>query len=139
MAAEPLMTTGDLAARTGLSLRSIRYYEEVGLALPLQRSKGGHRLYDHVGLERIQLIMKMKPLDFTLEQMGSFFLALDTLRDTSAKQAVRSEARDKLAMFSSLVDQRCEWLRERLTIAEEFRAQLREELAQPRRRGRPRK
>jgi DNA-binding transcriptional MerR regulator len=47
---EPLISIGDLAALTGLSLRSIRYYEEVGLAVPVERSKGGRRRYDQAGL-----------------------------------------------------------------------------------------
>lgn len=133
---EPLMSIGDLAAATGLSLRSIRYYDEVGLAVPVERGKGGHRLYDPAGLERIRLIMKMKPLDFTLDEMGGLLTAMDNLRDETAATEVREDARGKLAMFSSLVEQRWEWLQERLTIAEEFRAQLRQELTQGQRRRR---
>ena len=39
------MQIGEVAERTGLSLRTIRYYEEVGLAVPSARSQGGFRLY----------------------------------------------------------------------------------------------
>jgi DNA-binding transcriptional MerR regulator len=127
-----LMTTGDLSVRTGLSLRSIRYYEEVGLVLPIERSPGGHRLYGDAALQRVLLIMKMKPLDFTLDEMGAVLTALDEVRLEDASAA--TQAREKLAMFAALVEQRYEWLKERLQIAEEFRAQLRAEVepTQPR-------
>ena len=51
------MRIGEVAARTGLTARTIRYYEEVGL-LPLDpdRGKGRHRHYDEADVDQLQLI-----------------------------------------------------------------------------------
>ena len=133
------LSTGDLAGLTGLSLRSIRYYEEVGLVPAAARTAGGHRQFDRSALDRLLLIMKMKPLDFSLDEMGALLAARDTARDPAATEADRRAARGQLAMFSDLVDQRWEWLQERLTIAEQFRAQLRGELSGPAQPSEPRR
>lgn len=63
------MQIGEVAARTGLSLRTIRHYEEVGLVLPSARSAGGFRLYTEGDVARLDLVMRMKPLDLTLEEV----------------------------------------------------------------------
>ena len=60
---------GEVAEQTGLSLRTIRYYEEVGLVTPSARSAGGFRLYSETDVARLRLIRRMKPLDFSLEEM----------------------------------------------------------------------
>lgn len=55
---------GEVAERTGLSLRTIRYYEEVGLITPSARSQGGFRLYTEEDIARLGVVKAMKPLDF---------------------------------------------------------------------------
>lgn len=54
---------GEVAARTGLTPRTIRYYEEIGL-LPggAGRAKGRHRLYDALDIERLSLIVRLRDL-----------------------------------------------------------------------------
>lgn len=119
---------GEVAELIGLSLRSIRYYEEMGLALPSARTRGGHRLYTEPDIDRLRLIMKMKPLDFTLEEMGTLLRARDVLTARGVSDQERADAAERLRMFEELVEQRWVWLQERLVIAEEFRAQLKNEL-----------
>ncbi len=60
------MQIGEVAERTGLSLRTIRYYGEVGLVVPSARSKGGFRLYTESDVARLLLIKQMKPLGVQL-------------------------------------------------------------------------
>lgn len=60
---------GEVAARTGLSLRTIRYDEEVGVVPPSARSTGGFRLYAESDVARLELVMQMKPLDFSLDDL----------------------------------------------------------------------
>ena len=47
---------GELARRTGLSVRTLRYYDEIGLLAPSRRSEGGHRLYTAEDVVRLQRI-----------------------------------------------------------------------------------
>lgn len=63
------MQIGEVADRTGLSLRTLRHYDEIGLLRPSARSDGGFRLYSAEDLEKLLVIRRMKPLGFSLEAM----------------------------------------------------------------------
>lgn len=124
---------GEVAERIGLSLRTIRYYEEVGLVTPSARSQGGFRLYTESDIARLQLIKRMKPLGFALDEMRSLLDALDTLdAPEDAKDrpdsSERGAALDRLSMFESAAEERCEALRDQLAMAEEFADNLRREV-----------
>ncbi|HSW42560.1 MAG TPA: MerR family transcriptional regulator, partial [Patescibacteria group bacterium] len=55
-----LIRIQEVAAETGLTPRSIRYYEEVGLLRPAARSQGAYRLYDASDLERLRFIRELR-------------------------------------------------------------------------------
>ncbi len=74
---QTLVKIGPLAERVGLSLRSVRYYEDVGLLTPTARSAGGFRLYAPEHETRLMLIKQMKPLGFTLHQTRDLLDTLD--------------------------------------------------------------
>ena len=79
------MQIGEVAARVGLSLRTIRHWGELGLAAPSGRSPGGFRLYTEEDVERILLIRRMKPLGFSLEEMCEAMSDIDALHTTTAE------------------------------------------------------
>jgi DNA-binding transcriptional MerR regulator len=62
------LTTGDLARRTGNTLRTVRFYEEAGI-LRAARAPGGRRLYTPADLERLQLITDLRELDLSLDEI----------------------------------------------------------------------
>jgi DNA-binding transcriptional MerR regulator len=64
------MHIGELAERTGLSLRTIRHYDDVGLLPATARTDGGFRVYSEDDFERLTVIKQMKPLGFSLEEMA---------------------------------------------------------------------
>lgn len=120
------MQIGEVAERTGLSLRTIRYYEEVGLAVPSARSQGGFRLYAEPDVERLDLIKRMKPLGFQLDAMRELLDLLDSLDNTRGDGTLASEEQHRrLNEFRESADERCDELRARLRVAEEFAATLR--------------
>ena len=120
------MQIGEVAERTGLSLRTIRYYEEVGLVVPNARSQGGFRLYTEPDVDRLQVIKRMKPLGFQLEEMRELLTILAAL--TSAEDDDRDKHLDRLARFHTTAEERCEELRAQVRIAEDFAATLRAHL-----------
>ncbi len=61
-----LLKVGDLARRTGKTVRAIHLYEELGLLTPAARSKGRFRLYGRDALTRIRWIGKLKDMGFSL-------------------------------------------------------------------------
>ncbi|GHE66853.1 MerR family transcriptional regulator [Streptomyces sp. NPDC006967] len=124
------MQIGEVAERTGLSLRTIRHYEEVGLVIPSARSKGGFRLYTAADVDRLMVIRRMKPLDFSLEEMRDLLDITDRLSasDDAPTGEERDRLRERLDSYRKVADARCETLRARLAMAEDFAATLRQRL-----------
>jgi MerR family transcriptional regulator, repressor of the yfmOP operon len=70
-ATEGLLRIQEAAAETGLTPRSIRYYEELGLLSPAARSDGAYRLYDADDLERLRFIRGLRDdAGFSLAEIG---------------------------------------------------------------------
>jgi MerR family copper efflux transcriptional regulator len=122
-----VMQIGEVAARTGLSLRSLRHWEDVGLLRPSGRTEGGFRLYTEVDVEKILVIRRMKPLGFTLEQMSAAMRDVEVLRDRDAGDR-HDEARERLSVILADAAERREKLETQLMMADEFISQLRREL-----------
>ncbi|WP_437741074.1 MerR family transcriptional regulator [Sorangium sp. So ce1504] len=57
---------GELARRTGLTVRALRHYDEIGLLVPSGRSMGGYRLYDRKDVARLYRIQALQRLDLSL-------------------------------------------------------------------------
>lgn len=60
---------GELARRTGLSVRTLHYYDEIGLLSPSRRTEAGHRLYTAADVVRLQQIKSLRHLGFSLEEI----------------------------------------------------------------------
>jgi MerR family transcriptional regulator, thiopeptide resistance regulator len=60
---------GELAKLTGLSVRTLHYYDEIGLLSPSQRTRGGHRLYTAGDVLRLQQIKSLRQLGFSLREI----------------------------------------------------------------------
>jgi DNA-binding transcriptional MerR regulator len=123
MSADGKLHIGEVAERVGLSLRTVRYYEEQGLFEPAGRTDGGFRLYTQHEVDRLLLIKQMKPLGFTVQQMRDLLTAYDQLADEKDTPA-RRQAEHALAEFARQAAERCEALRDQLARAEEFSRQL---------------
>ena len=67
------MQIGDLAAKAGVTPRTIRYYEELGIVEPEERTGGGFRLYSESQLRRLQIVQSLKDLGFDLQRIRQFF------------------------------------------------------------------
>ncbi|MHC5705685.1 MerR family transcriptional regulator [Streptomyces sp. PKU-MA01144] len=125
------MQIGEVAARTELSLRTIRHYEETGLVSPSARSQGGFRLYTEADVARLMVIRRMKPLGFTLDQMRELLAATDRLDSgEEVPAAERAELLGRIRAFEQDAQRAVADLRIRLARAEEFAATLRERLPQ---------
>nr|WP_026123996.1 MerR family transcriptional regulator [Nocardiopsis chromatogenes] len=119
------MQIGEVAERTGLSLRTIRYYDEMGIACPTARSQGGFRLYSEGDVERLQLVKRMKPLGFPLEDTRELLGILDRLEAGGADGPERRGLLERLEEYRSAAQARSVELRKRLEAAEDFTARLR--------------
>jgi len=120
----PSMHIGELAERTGLSLRTIRHYDEIGLLKPSGRTEGGFRLYSTDDLSRVMLIRRMKPLGFPLEDMAELLQLIDTLRSPLPGAEVTA-VRATLDSFIAQAVERRGKLEQQLAMADEFLELLR--------------
>lgn len=106
------MQIGQVSTRIGLSLRTIRHYDDVGLVTPSARSAGGFRLYTEADIDRLALIKRLKPLDFSLEQLKELLAAIDALaRQDDPEPGRVDDLLGRLSMFRAAVDSRLEALR----------------------------
>ena len=123
------MHIGELAENTGLSLRTIRHYDEVGLLKPSGRTEGGFRLYSQEDLSRLLLIRRMKPLGFSLGEMTDLLDIIDNLdadnADARHTDADPSPVRAELDRFIDETAIRREKLRAQVEMADEFLELLR--------------
>ncbi len=60
---------GDLSKLTGLTVRTLRYYDQIGLFSPSGHSDSGHRLYNESDIRRLQKILSLKDLGLSLEEI----------------------------------------------------------------------
>ena len=63
------MTVNEVSRITGLSVRTLQYYDKIGLLIPGGRTEAGYRLYDDTALERLQQIMLFRELEFPLKEI----------------------------------------------------------------------
>jgi MerR family transcriptional regulator, repressor of the yfmOP operon len=86
--AKPLLRIQEVAATLGLTSRTIRYYEEIGLLTPAARSEGDYRLYDADDVERLQFIKDLRDeAGFSLAEIGRM------LEDEAARARNRARFR----------------------------------------------
>lgn len=119
---------GYVADRVGLSLRTVRYYEEIGLVEPSGRTDGGFRLYTDEDIARLELIKQLKPLEFSLDELRDLLELRDRLEHATGEH--RREVTDRFRAYLDLAEQRCARLREQLTAADHVTARLRHRLQQ---------
>ncbi len=64
-----MYSIGQLSKHTGVTIRTLDYYDEIGLLAPSAKTSGGHRLYDEDDVMRLQQILALKYIGFSLEQI----------------------------------------------------------------------
>ncbi|WP_329123114.1 helix-turn-helix domain-containing protein [Streptomyces sp. NBC_01465] len=85
------LTIGQLSRRTGLSVRTIRYWSDIGALPPVGRSAGGYRLYDAQSLARLELIRTLRELGLGLDDVQR---VVEGERDLAAVAAAHVAALD---------------------------------------------
>ncbi len=111
---------GAVAAQTELSHQTLRHWDEVGLVTPSGRSEGGFRLYSDFDVQRLLIVRRMKPLEFTLEEMRRLLDSLDTLSDPQSPDGDRAAAADFVRECHSRAEASIAKQRKRLAYAEEL-------------------
>jgi DNA-binding transcriptional MerR regulator len=80
---ESLFTIGQLAERTGLSVRTIRFWSDLDVIPPTGRSAGGYRLYDAAAVARLDLVRTLRELGLGLETVRQILTRQRTVVDVA--------------------------------------------------------
>jgi DNA-binding transcriptional MerR regulator len=109
------LSIGEVCDRTGLSARTVRYYEELGLLPGVRRREAGRRIYGPDELERLRFITRLKALG----------LALDEIGELNAVHAIGGSTRAMLARLDELLARRLSDLDARIRELDSLRDQIR--------------
>ena len=64
-----MMTVNEVSRLTGVSIRTLQYYDKIGLLKPVEHTAAGYRLYDNSALEKLQQILLFRELEFSLKDI----------------------------------------------------------------------
>ena len=90
-----IMRIGDLAARTGVSVRALRYYEEHGL-LTAERTPAGQRRYSEPAVERVRLIQHLFAANLSSRTIAELLPCVDAKLSTPESRARLAAERDRI-------------------------------------------
>ena len=130
-----LLRIQEVAAETGLTPRTIRYYEEVGLLAPAARSEGAYRLYDGEDLDRLRFIRGLRDdAGFSLAEIGQLLEDEDararnrdryrSSRDPVERRQILTDAVARVDRQVASLRQKVERLEAMIVEAEDRRAHL---------------
>lgn len=84
-----MRTVNEVSKMTGVSIRTLHYYDEIGLLSPTSITEAGYRLYDDTALERLQHIMLFRELQFPLKDIGNILNASNFDRNRALEQQIQ--------------------------------------------------
>src|SRR5437016_6712558 len=95
------LKVGELAKRTGLTIRTLHHYDEIGLLKPSLRTEADHRLYTASDVARLQQVVSLRQLGFSLEEIRDCldradFSPLEVIRRHAARVREQIEVQRKL-------------------------------------------
>lgn len=91
----PCLTIGEAARRSGCSVATIRYYEEIDLIRPADRSAAGRRVFTRPDIERLRLIRRLRSMEFGIDAIRELLVAMS---QTNSCLDVRDIAATQLAI-----------------------------------------
>lgn len=99
------MTVKEVSRLTGISVRTLQYYDSIGLLPPAGHTEAGYRLYDDAALERLRQILLFRELDFPLRDIQAILDAPDFDRSKALEQQIalltmKKERLERLILFA---------------------------------------
>ena len=83
-----MMTVNEVSKLTGVSIRTLHYYDEMGLLHPAVTTDSGYRMYDDTNLERLQDILLFRELEFPLKEIKRIIDSPDFDRKQALEQQI---------------------------------------------------
>jgi len=102
LAAPQTLSVREVCAQTGLSARTVRYYEQLGLLPPAQRTAAGYRVYGAAAAARLRFIRRAQALGFSLEEVAELLALSDNPR--ARARDVKRVTQAKIADITQRID-----------------------------------
>lgn len=83
-----MMTVKEVSKLTGVSVRTLQYYDKIGLLQPTKYTDSGYRLYDDTALERLQQILLFRELEFPLKEIKAILDSTNFDRKKALSQQI---------------------------------------------------
>ncbi|SFD67542.1 MULTISPECIES: MerR family transcriptional regulator [Bacillaceae] len=123
----------EVAKECGLTKRSIRYYEEIGLISPPERSEGGFRLYSDLHIERLKKIMNVRDvLGFSLQEVQEYMAISEAFEEfrlqyrENKEKMNEDERKEKLLGAEAILAQQLQMIDEKLKKMNDIRDEMNE-------------
>ena len=100
-----MMTVAQVSMRTGVSVRTLHHYDQIGLLKPTEVTEAGYRLYDDGALDKLYMILVYRELGLSLNEIGSILAAPDYDRNRVLEHQIK------------LMQERIEKLQNRISFA----------------------
>jgi DNA-binding transcriptional MerR regulator len=129
----PYLRIDQVAARTGLTKRTLRYYEEIGLLAPPARTEGNYRLYSTADVARLERICELKEaLGLTLAEINAMIQMEEERDDLRAAWRATHDSAARQAQLDraeAITREQLDLVERKLRTLEASRATLRDRLA----------
>ena len=130
---EPYLQIGEVAERTGVTQRTLRFYEEKGLLKPPTRMEGGFRLYSEDDIRRVEQIRQLQQLlGFTLAEIKEMVEAEEVkmqLRAEYRPDAALSQKKAQVLRAIDVTERQYAVIRQKVNALAEMQSKLEERLA----------
>ena len=84
-----MMTVNEVSKLAGVSIRTLQYYDKIGLLKPAEYTESGYRLYDDAAIERLQQILLFKELEFPLKDIKEIIMSPDFDKKKALDQQIK--------------------------------------------------
>ena len=85
---QAMMTVNEVSKLTGVSIRTLQYYDNIGLLKPAEYTESGYRLYDDTALETLQQILLFRELEFPLKEIKTIIMSSDFDKEKALNQQI---------------------------------------------------
>ena len=130
---DPYLQIGEVAERTGLTQRTLRFYEEKGLLKPPTRMEGGFRLYSEADVQRLERIKRLQQLlGFSLAEIKEMVDAGEVkvqLRAEYRPESALPEKKAQLLRAIEVTQRQYDLIRQKVDALADMRSKLEERLA----------
>ena len=109
-----LLTTGDMARKSQSTLRTVRFYQEAGLVEPTRRSAGGHRLFDHHQLHKLQLALGLREAGLSVQDIKTLYDLKDSFECPEAASS----------QMSTLLNEKIQCMQDKIASLKRLRSEL---------------